>query len=205
MTVTAIAETRKVTFEEFMAISDAERHTEWIRGELVEMSPVSRRHLDVADFLHALLRLFVRDNNLGIVAHEPFVMRLPDVPAAREPDVFFVSTPNQHRMLDTYLDGPANLVIEVVSLESRERDYSTKYFEYQMGGVDEYWVIDPLRDIATFYLLDSAGKYQEGNIAPDGYYYSQSVRGFRLNPEWLWQEPLPDERTVLPLSRSSDV
>lgn len=50
------------------------------------------------------------------------------------------------------LRTPPPLIVEVVSPESVERDYDTKTLEYAAFGVDEYWIIDPLKDKVTVCL-----------------------------------------------------
>lgn len=46
-------------------------------------------------------------------------------------------------MKETYLDGPADLVVGIVSPDSVGRDRGEKFYEYAQGGVPEYWLIDP--------------------------------------------------------------
>jgi Uma2 family endonuclease len=48
---------------------------------------------------------------------------------------------------------PADLAVEIVPTESRLRDRGQKLAEYEMGGVREYWIIDPERRQAAFYVL----------------------------------------------------
>jgi hypothetical protein len=43
--------------------------------------------------------------------------------------------------------------------ESRSRDRGEKYYEYEEGGVREYWLIDPVRRKAEFYQLGADGYY----------------------------------------------
>ena len=182
-----------------MAWSGEDSNAEWVRDDVVPMSPISDEHQELAAFLQTILRIYARRNALGVVRYERFVMRLKDVPSAREPDILFVSTANKNRLKNTYLDGPADLVIEVINLESRERDRGAKFYEYERGGVPEYWVIDPLRQEADFYILDESERYRQVPVAEDGYFYSHSLKGFRLNPVWLWEDPLPDELEILAL------
>ncbi|MDW8290080.1 MAG: Uma2 family endonuclease, partial [Armatimonadota bacterium] len=75
-----------------------------------------------------------------------------DLPG-RSPDILFVSQQNLHRLKPTYLDGPADLVVEIISPESEERDRTQKFSEYERGGVREYWLIDPEKRLAEFYVL----------------------------------------------------
>ena len=45
------------------------------------------------------------------------------------------------RVHRTYLDGPADLVVEIVSPESAGRDRGEKYYEYEAAGIPEYWLL----------------------------------------------------------------
>ena len=97
----------------------------------------------------------------------------------------------------TYIDGPVDLAVEVVSPESNRRDRADKLSEYEGGGVPEYWLIDPLRREAYFYVLGKDSLYHLAPISPDGVYRSQVIPGFRLRVDWLWRIPLPDPDDAL--------
>jgi len=199
----------KMTYEEFLAWTYKGAHAEWIDGEIefinLEADPqtgklivsVSAKHADIGGFLLSLFRLFVETFQLGKVYSDEFQMKTgPDLPG-REPDVLFVATENLHRLRAMYLEGPADLVIEVVSEESQRRDRVTKRAEYERGGVREYWVIDLLRREALFYQRGSDGRYRQVASGEDGVYRSAVLDGLWSREEWFWQEPLPPLMTVL--------
>ena len=121
----------------------------------------------------------------------PTLMRLPTWPSGREPDLLFVAAEHADRIRPTYLDGPADLAIEITSPESDARDYGDKFVEYEANGVPEYWLIDAIRREAWFYRRGEDGRYHPGPIDADGFYHSEVLPGFRLRAEWLWQRPLP--------------
>ena len=100
-------------------------------------------------------------------------------------------------MRNTYLDGPADLAVEIISPESRARDQGDKFYEYEQGGVPEYWLIDPVREQAEFYQRSANGFYLP--VAPDaqGRYHSAALPGLWLEVGWLWQTPLPPLLNVL--------
>ncbi len=185
------------TFEEFLAhYRDEDLWAEWVHGEVVVMSPASARHQIMVWFLAQLLSLYVEVHTLGRVLLAPFLMRLgPDV--AREPDILFVRQENLARLKETHLDGPADLVVEVVSPESRLRDRGTKFAEYEMAGVPEYWLIDPDLQRADFYMLAPDGRYERRPTDDRGWYTATVLPGFRLYVPWLWQDPLPPILDVL--------
>ncbi len=147
-------------------------------------------------FLAKILSTYVDFQRLGVVFIPPLQMKLPKS-SGREPDVAFVAQAHLDRVTQTHLDGPADLVVEVISPDSIKRDRETKFGEYQQGGIPEYWILDPDKEQVDFYRLDAQGVYQR--VAPDaqGIYRSHAVPGFWLQVAWLWQFPLPDAEDVL--------
>jgi Uma2 family endonuclease len=186
-----------ISVDDFLAGVDEDLRAEWVNGEVVEMSPVNERHAAITVLLTTLMNLLARRRGLGRVLHAPFHMKTGPELGVREPDLLFVRAENLSRIQPTYLDGPADLVIEVMSLESRGRDRGDKFYEYEQGGVPEYWIIDPLRSRVEAYRLSGANGYEL--IAPDaeGRVRSEVMDGMWIDPSWLWSEPVADEWWVL--------
>jgi len=187
----------RMSYEEFLAWADEGAHVEWVDGEVVFMSPVSTEHQLLAAFLAALLQFFVEANKLGLVLTAPFQMKLAVRPSGREPDVIFIARERRADLKKAYLDGPADLAIEVISPDSRARDRGDKYYEYEQAGVREYWLLDPIRKQAEFYRLGSDGLYSVVAIGEDAIFCSVVLEGLWLKVDWLWQEPLPPLMFVL--------
>ncbi len=184
----------KMTYEEFLAWADEDTYAEWVNGEVIMVSPASRRHQKIAWFLATVLSTFVERHGLGEVLDAPFQMKLPA--SGREPDVLFVAREHLDRLHETYLEGPADLVVEVVSPESASRARGEKFYEYEAPGISEYWLIDPMREVGEFYRLEK-GHYQPVLVGREGVFRSSVVPGFWLKVEWLWQDPLPRLLDVL--------
>ncbi len=184
-----------MTYEQFLDWADEDTLAEWVDGEVVMTSPASDRHQQIVRFLLEAMSRYAALRSLGRVLFAPFQMKLPH--SGREPDVLFIATDHLGRLKKTYLDGPADLVVEIVSPESQTRDHEEKYDEYQAGGVREYWLIDPETEKAQFYQLDAAGAYQP--VLPDaaGVYHSRELPGFWLRGDWLWQPIFSPVDTVL--------
>jgi Uma2 family endonuclease len=178
------------SYEEWLASDREGGLSEWIEGQVVTLMPAKPEHQRIVVFLSTLLNLFARVFGLGIVSGAPLTMRIAAGANAREPDVIYLSADHQARMTDTHLEGPADLVVEVVSDESVTRDRDDKFFEYEDGGVREYWIVDPRpkRRRADFYVLDAAGRYRPVPVGDDGIYHSLVLPGFWLKVDWLWEE-----------------
>lgn len=180
----------RMTYEEFLEWADEDTLAEWVNGKVIMTSPASIPHQHLINFLLGVLSPFIRLHELGTVVDGPFQMKLPN--SGREPDVLYIASAHLDRLKRTYLDGPADLAVEVISPESIGRDRGEKFFEYQDGGVQEYWLLDPDHAFAEFYQLDEQGRYQIVAPDADGLYHSRVLPGFWLRVAWLWQEPLPD-------------
>jgi Uma2 family endonuclease len=179
-----------ISYEEFLSWPGDHHHVEWVNGRIVLMSPVTKSHESIRGFLYSLIKLFVEARRFGEVYSEPFQMKTgPDLPG-RAPDVFFVASEHLSRVKPLNLEGPADLVVEIISPGSRAADRGDKFYEYEQGGVPEYWLLDPERQQAEFYLRGEDGIYRLAPVGGDGIYRSKVLSGLWLKVEWLWQ-PLP--------------
>lgn len=186
----ATPQPRRMSYEEFLEWCDEDTWAEWVNGEVIVLSPASERHQSIRGFLETVLGIYVQEHELGRVIGAPFLMRLPEeMRRAREPDLLFVAREHLDRLKETYLDGPADLVVEIVSPESQGRDRGQKFYEYEQAGIPEYWLIDPLREEAEFYHLDAQGRYRLVLPDAEGVYRSKVLGGFWLRVAWLWQPP----------------
>ena len=133
--------------------------------------------------------IYAKSKRLGKILLPPFQMKLPR--SGREPDLIFVATGHLDRLKPTFLDGPADLVVEVISTESLARDRGEKFYEYEEAGIPEYWLIDPIRERVEFYRLDAQGRYDLILPDVDGVYRTPILPGFWLRVAWLWSPPAP--------------
>lgn len=185
----------KISYEDFLAQCDEDTWAEWVDGEVNMVSPASERHQDIFRFLMTLLSDYAEFQNLGRIIPAPFQMRLES--SGREPDILYIASAHLDRIKDTYLEGPADMVVEIISKESRNRDRGEKFYEYESAGISEYWLVDPIREQVEFYKLGADSQYHL--ILPDaeGLYHSEAVPGFQFKVSWLWQKPLPSVLTIL--------
>ena len=191
----AAPQPRRMTYEEFLTWMDEDTLAEWENMEVVMASPASYRHQDIARFLTSVIGIYVEQHHLGVICPAPFQMKLEL--SGREPDLIFIAAAHLDRLKATYLDGPADLAVEIISLESIGRDRGTKFLEYETGGIPEYWLIDPLRRWLECYRLGPDGRYEMAFAGRENVYRASVIPGFWLRAEWLWQVPLPPVLDVL--------
>jgi Uma2 family endonuclease len=111
----------------------------------------------------------------------------------REPDVLFVLTEHLGRIDNRRLDGPADLVVEVLSADDPDRDLVEKYQEYQEAGIPEYWIVDGREGQSgvQLFVLGQDGHYAQVELDAAGRLHSHILADFWLDPAWFTTEPLP--------------
>jgi Uma2 family endonuclease len=188
-----------MSFDEFLTRYEGVR-AEWLPGGEVEILVSNNlTHNDLLGFLHTLLSIYLGFTRQARLMLAGFPMRIPGG-SAREPDLLIVLPEHLNRVRETYLDGIADIAVEIVSPESIDRDYRVKLEEYEAAGVPEYWLIDPRRRLAVFYTLEEADGervYRARPLDARNRLHSAVLPGFTLDPALLWQDPLPEGAALL--------
>ncbi len=183
--------------EEFIAWSlSTDVRAEWVEGEVVLMNAVNTGHGRLLSFLNKLVGGFVEEHDLGETLNDPVTVRLPRQRRRRCPDLFVVGTNDRDRVVPQHFDGVPELVVEIVSPDSRHRDAVVKFKEYERAGVSEYWLADPeMRSFAAF-SLGPDGRYSMIAEAA-GRICSRSLLGLYFRSDWVWQLQFPKVAPLL--------
>ncbi len=190
-------------FETYLQEFDGQ-HAEYYDGKVILMSPVSGHHNELVGFLFVLVNSYLGRTKVGKVRRENVTMRLmiDGKINAPEPDLFVVTTPNLDKLTGTYMDGAADLVIEVISPDSEDRDRGKKFTLYEKAGVKEYWLIDPLRNESYFYLLNENGRFNLKMPDEKGIYCSTVLPRFCLEVAVLYRDEVPDANEAVELVKN---
>jgi Uma2 family endonuclease len=125
-----------------------------------------------------------REGTFAQVSGRDVVMRLGE--DALTPDVFVVSPREGHLLNQHYLDGPADLVLEVLLPGHETYDRDVKRRRYAAGRVEEYWIVDPHRQ--TVELLRREGDdYRPRGLDSDGTIRPAAFPGLSFRPALLWE------------------
>jgi Uma2 family endonuclease len=107
------------------------------------------------------------------VFHAPFDVRLPKNGEKDDKDIYTVVQPDICVICDkSKLDekgclGAPDLIVEIISPSTADRDVKDKYELYENSGVKEYWIVFPYEKVVSVHVLNKLGKYeQKGMYAP---------------------------------------
>lgn len=192
-------QTRRMSYDDYLRQVDESVHAEWVDGEVTIVVSPTIRHQDIATLLAALLRFFLSFTSQGTALGAPTEMKLRAGRSYREPDVLVVLREHLDRFTAERLDGPADLVFELLSRESRERDRDERLREYEAAGVAEYWIVDATEDRTgvVAYGFDAAGRCAPLHRDDRGRIHSVVLAGFWLDPSWFSGDSLPNDYAVL--------
>lgn len=139
--------------QRFYADMTPEQKVEFIDGEIVLHSPARNKHLDATLSISHLLRTYVLIDRLGQVKHEKCLCVFPR--NDYEPDVVFFGPEKSNSFHADTMKFPApDLVVEVLSESTAERDRGVKYEDYAANGVGEYWIVEADAQVVEPYLLN---------------------------------------------------
>jgi len=143
------------TLKEFLLLEETNRPCELINGELI-MSPTrSPNHQEISGLLYILFtsaasvaggKVYYSPIGLFINQHNLF-----------EPDILYLSPKKLSFITRRGIEGPPDLVVEILSPFNSRTDKGIKKKTYLEFGVGEYWIVDPFEKNITVYT-PSSGK-----------------------------------------------
>ncbi len=148
----------KLTYRDLRAMPNDGKRYELIEGEVYMTPSPSWRHQEIVGNLYVALRTFVVAGNLGKVSLAPLDVVFDDRNAV-QPDLLFVRKEREGLIRKANVQGPPDLVIEVLSPSTASFDRETKLQVYARAGVPEIWYIDPEKETVEVLNLAADRRY----------------------------------------------
>ncbi|HXU32696.1 MAG TPA: Uma2 family endonuclease [Thermoanaerobaculia bacterium] len=140
------------TYDDYLLLPEDGPRYELIEGELLMTPAPLMGHQRLSSRLHVRIGSFVERHGLGEVFAAPTDVYLSPTNVV-QPDLLFVAKEHLDRVVRACLQGPPDLVIEILSDGSRERDEVAKLRLYAKFGVPEYWLADAFRQAVRVHRL----------------------------------------------------
>lgn len=149
------------TYEDYRRLPDDGWRYEVVRGELHMAPAPSSKHQAAVRNLAFLFMLHLRENPVGRIYFSPLDVILPaGLATPVQPDLVFLSEERRTSLVrEQCIEGPPDLIAEVLSPSNWLDDRRTKFEAYAEAGVREYWILDPREQAVEVYVLHG-GAYE---------------------------------------------
>jgi Uma2 family endonuclease len=132
----------RVTWRDVLTMPEDGNRYEAIGGELVVSPPPKVRHQWVTERLLGTLRDLLVRTGYGYLFPAPVGVVFPGTEEGVQPDIVFVTRERLDIVGEDAIQGPPDLVIEILSPSTARRDRTVKRHLYERQGVAEYWIVD---------------------------------------------------------------
>jgi Uma2 family endonuclease len=174
-----------LTYADYAALPDDGRRYELYEGE-IEMTPApTTRHQRALNRLNVLLYQYLQDRRAGEVFIAPTDLILSDVTVV-QPDLLVVLNDRCHLITERGIEGPPDLVVEVLSAATASRDRGIKMQLYARYGVPHYWLVDLDTRTLEAYQLEESGYRVVETLRGSGSLTPPLFPGFSLSGSALW-------------------
>lgn len=177
---------RKLTYEDYVLFpEDGQRH-EIIDGEHYVSPAPTPKHQRVSMRLSVRIGGFVEQHRLGEAFASPI-----DVLLSRhdilQPDLLFISNERAAILKDKNIQGAPDLVVEILSGSTRKLDERIKPARYELLGVREYWIVDPLADRVHVFKAEGESFHQAAELSGDDVLTTPLLPGLEIPLRYLFQ------------------
>jgi Uma2 family endonuclease len=125
---------------------------EFINGKISIHSPVNHKHLKVSKLLSRIISVYCDVKKIGETFYEKAMIALTR--NDYEPDIVFFKKEKAATFTAEQVLFPApDFVVEILSKKTAKTDRGIKKEDYAAHGIQEYWIIDPAKQIIEQYLL----------------------------------------------------
>ncbi len=159
-----VAPALRFTYQDYLLLPEDRRY-EIIDGDLFMTPAPTPYHQIVAINLLTSLREHVLARRLGTVLIAPCDVVLSQTDVV-QPDVLFVSAERSSIITEKYISAAPDLVVEVLSPATAERDQTLKKKPYARFGVRELWIVDPEKKTVEVLVNETDGFRRQALFSP---------------------------------------
>jgi len=182
---------KKMTWAEFkdMEIPDGDTSIyELINGEIVKRASPNSPHQRVSFKLSGYFFNYNLEKKVGEFFSAPFDVFFDEETAGVQPDILYVSKERDFIIKENNgIVGVPDLIVEIVSKGSVDKDRVIKKKVYKRFAVKEYWIVDPVYKTIEVYKMEG-DDYQLFAFAEDeGKITSSVLPGFELDVKVIFE------------------
>ncbi len=143
-------------YGDYRLLPDDGLRYEVIDGELIVTPSPSTIHQTISKRIHLAFMLQIEQAGRGLVFYAPLDLIFSETRFV-QPDLLVVAAENRHIVTERGIEGPPDLVAEILSPATERNDRQLKSKIYGAEGVKEYWIVDPTAHVVEVYVLAELG------------------------------------------------
>jgi len=147
-----LAEDVLFTRSDYQFLPESGPRYQVIEGQLCTAPAPNRYHQDISKNIEFILFKYLEKHPVGKMYHAPFDVYLDDHNVF-QPDIAFFSNERESVLTDAGAEGGPNFVVEILSPRTAQLDRVPKRRVYARSGVDELWIISPVKQTIEVFLL----------------------------------------------------
>jgi Uma2 family endonuclease len=180
------ARTKLFTYDDWLNLpSDCYKY-EVIEGELITLATPWTMHQIVSGNLLYPMSKYVKENKLGIVVHRvDVILSMTNI---IQPDIIYISNERSHIITEKNIVKAPDLVIEIISEDTKVRDQTTKKALYGKYGVKEYWIVYPDEKKVEQFLLEDKKLISANTFQKTEELSSKVIDGFTLSTDQIFSQ-----------------
>ncbi|MCC6179809.1 MAG: Uma2 family endonuclease [Chloroflexi bacterium] len=167
------------------APDDGNRY-EVIDSELYVNPAPGWRHQRTVGALYRVVSTWVVEYALGEIVPAPTGVVL-DEGTGVEPDILFISNQRRSLISERGVEGPPDLVVEVLSPGTATYDRGIKLRRYAAAGIPHYWIVDPIERVLEERVLGDDGYRLIGTSGASDTFRPVLFPGLEIALDDLWQ------------------
>ena len=139
------------TIDDLASMPDDGQRYELLQGELIVSPAPGGNHQVVLGELYGRLYILLKANPTGRAIFAPCDVRLSQYDLV-QPDLIYYRNDQADQYSDNCFSGAPAFVVEVISPSTGRYDRGRKAVLYMNAGVEEYWIIDPVKEHVLIHI-----------------------------------------------------
>jgi Uma2 family endonuclease len=184
--ISELSRERLLTYDELAAErAESNQPCELWDGQVIMAPAPFYQHQRIAFRVQKALHEWVEQHALGAVVGAPIDMVLSPRRVV-QPDVLYIARANLG-IIRNAIRGAADLVVEIISPGTRQRDQVEKKDLYEQYAIKEYCIVDPEAQTLEVFCLGKRQQYKlSGRYRPGQSAASELLPGFRVDVRSLF-------------------
>jgi len=174
----------KLTYAEFLELEISEGDTsiyELINGEIVKRASPNAPHQSTSFKLSGIFFVYNLEKKAGFFFAAPYDVYFDETSAGIQPDLLFVSKERDFIIQQNNgIVGAPDLIVEIVSKGSVDKDRVIKKELYERFAVREFWIVDPAYKSVEVYQMADHRYHLVSFAEGKGIVQSTVLPGFNL-------------------------